>query len=278
MKLFNKVAIIGTGLIGGSIALAIKRRRLANRVIGLSRRKKTLIIAKKIKAIDEARSRVSELGDVDLVVLATPVGRIIELAPQLIKVIKKDCIVSDVGSTKQLILSRLSRNLPNYVGTHPLAGSQNSGIVFARADLFEGSTCIITPGWRMNSRALVKITLLWRRLGARVVYLNAAEHDRALSMVSHLPHVLAYSLMTSVGNKYLKYAASGLRDTTRIAASDPYLWADIFLSNRENMLKAIDLFGADLADMRQAIEKRDKRKLISIMEKARDKREKLENL
>ena len=273
MRLFNKVAIIGVGLIGGSMALAIKKKCLAHQIIGVSRHKNTLIWGKKSHVIDKGSQDLSIIQDADLVVLATPVNTILKLADIILKFIRKDSIVTDVGSTKKEIVSKLSKIFPNYVGSHPLAGSEKRGLVNASTDIFKNSLCILTPAKNTNPKALKKIKNLWNRLGARVIFLSPDTHDRILSFVSHLPHVIAFSLIDIVPDKYLKFGATGLKDTTRIALSDSRLWVDILLSNRKNMLESIEDFENNLSRIKSVINKRDERTLIKILKRAKGKRE-----
>ena len=273
MRLFNKVAIIGTGLIGGSMALAIKKKCLAHQIIGVSRHKNTLIWGKKSRVIDKGSQDLNIIQDADLVVLATPVNTILKLAGIILKFIRKDSIVTDVGSTKCEIVSKLSKIFPNYVGSHPLAGSEKRGLVNASTDIFKNSLCILTPAKNTNPKALKKIKDLWNRFGAIVIFLSPDTHDRILSFVSHLPHVIAFSLIDIVPGKYLKFVATGLKDTTRIALSDSRIWVDILLSNRENMLKSIEHFENNLSRIKSAINKRDERTLIKILKRAKGKRE-----
>lgn len=273
MKLFNRVAIVGVGLIGGSVALAIKKKRLANEVIGISRHKKTLLKALKSRAIDKGSKDLSIIKDADLVILATPVSTILNLAPAICKIVRPDCIVSDVGSTKQRIVSKLDKIFPHYVGSHPLAGSEKRGITNAHPDIFEGSLCILTPTKNTNPKAQGKIKRLWRQLGAKVFFLTPITHDKILSFVSHLPHIIAFSLIGIIPKKYLGFASTGLKDATRIAASDSQLWLDIFLSNQKNMLKTIGLFQENLSRIKSAIHKKDKKLLSKILKEAKNKRD-----
>lgn len=276
MRLFNKVAIIGTGLIGGSLALAIKNKGLAHQIVGVSRHKNTLIRAKKGHAIDAGSQDLSIIQDADLVVLATPVNTILNLSRDIIKFIRNDCVVTDVGSTKKEIVSKLSKIFPNYVGSHPLAGSEKRGIQNAQASIFKDSLCILTPTKNTNHEALKKIKNLWNQLGARTVFLSPDTHDRVLSFVSHLPHVIAFSLIGTVPDKYLEFGATGLKDSARIALSDSKLWADIFLSNPKNILKAIEHFENNLSRIKSAINEKDEKTLIRILKKAKAKRKTLE--
>ncbi|MFH1269520.1 MAG: prephenate dehydrogenase/arogenate dehydrogenase family protein [Candidatus Omnitrophota bacterium] len=273
MRLFNKVAIVGTGLIGGSLALAIKKKQLAREVIGVSRHKSTLIWAKERSLIDKGSQDLSIIQGADLVILAAPVNTILKLAGAIVKFAGKDCLVTDVGSTKKEIVSKLSGIFPNYVGSHPLAGSEKRGITNASADIFRNSLCILTPEKKTHPNAFSRIKKLWVRLGVKVVVMDTDSHDRILSFVSHLPHAIAFSLIDIVPNGYLKFGASGLKDTTRLAFSDSRLWADILLSNRKNMLKSIEAFGNNLRRIKSAINKKDEKALIKILKKAKAKRE-----
>lgn len=275
MRLFKKVAIVGPGLIGGSLALAIKKKGLAGQIIGVSRRRKTLLLARRMGAIDKGARDLRIIRDADLVILATPVNTIINLAPRILKVIRKECIVTDVGSTKQMIVSKLGRIFPNYVGSHPLAGSERRGVLNADAGMFKDSLCILTPTRNSNKTAQEKIKRLWRNLGARVVSMTPSSHDKILSFVSHLPHLVAFSLIGTVPAKYLKFASAGLKDTTRVAASDSEIWSDIFLSNQKNIVKAIGLIQKNLSKIKSAINRKDRRLLNKILKEAREKREAL---
>lgn len=273
MKLFNKVAIIGVGLIGGSIALAMKKRKLAAKIIGVSRHKKTLSLAKKRGAIDSGSQDIRIIKDADLLIFATPVNKTMELSPAVSRIIRPDCIVTDAGSTKEEIVAKLNRIFPKFVGSHPLAGSEKRSIANACPDLFRDSLCILTPGQNCDPIALAKIKKMWNSLGAKTVFFKPGAHDKILSFTSHLPHLAAFSLIGAVPKRYLKFAASGLKDATRIAASDGELWRDIFLSNRKNMLKAIKLFRQSLAQIEAAVRKQDKKLLVQILRKAKKKRE-----
>jgi len=275
MRLFNKVAVIGTGLIGGSIALAIKKRRLADEVIGVSRHKSTLLLAKKIHAIDRGSEDINIIKGADLVILATPVSTILALAPKIAGIIKKECIVTDVGSTKQEIAAKLGKIFPRYVGTHPMAGSQKRGVANAKPQIFKGSLCLLTPLGNTDKEACVKIKKLWLSLGAKVIYLSPKMHDKILSFISHLPHIAAFSLISSVPSQYLKFSSTGLKDTTRIAASETELWNDIFLSNRKNILKAIAVLEDNLKKIKSALNKKDKYSLTKLLREAKLKRDSL---
>ncbi|MFA4888327.1 MAG: prephenate dehydrogenase [Candidatus Omnitrophota bacterium] len=272
MKLFTKVAIVGTGLIGGSIGLSIKKIGLARQVVGVSRHKESLFIAKKMRAIDAGSQSLEIIKGADLLLLATPVELISKLALQISKLVSKDCLVSDVGSTKQEITSGLDKIFPNFVGAHPMAGSEKRGIANASADLFNGSLCIITPTKKTNKAALGQLKLFWRELGARVVLLDPQSHDKILGFTSHLPHAAAFALMNTLPRQFMKFSAGGLRDMTRIAASDSRLWSGIFLSNRKNILPAIALLQKNLSALVSAVKNKDRKLLGEILKQAKIKR------
>ena len=275
MRLFHKVAIIGVGLIGGSIALAIKKKNLAKEVVGLSRHKKTLSIATRIGAIDKGSQRVGVVKDTDLLIFATPINTMLALAPSISKIIKPDCIVTDVGSTKSEVVAKLGKIFPHYVGSHPLAGSEKRGIMNASPQILQGSLCILTPQKNTSPQALKKIEKLWRRIGVKVIFLSPKLHDKILALVSHLPHIVAFSLIGSIPTRYLKLAPSSLRDTTRIAASDSSLWSDIFLSNQKNILNSIKLLEKNLAKLKSAIQRKDRKLLTKVLKEAKEKRDTL---
>lgn len=276
MRLFNKVAIVGVGLIGGSIGRAIKKRRLARRVIGISRHKQTINSAKRGCAIDQGFTDISGVRGADLVILAAPVGSIIEVGLRIIPLIKPQALVFDTGSTKQAIVRALEDKLPNFVGCHPLAGSQKQGVLNADANLFRDTLCIFTPTKRTPPAALKKARAFWKALGAKTVDMPPAMHDKYIAYVSHLVHIAAFSLIESIPARALCFAASGLKDTTRIAASGENLWKDIILTNPENILAALKDFNLALSKIRSAIISKDASALLRLLRQARLKREKLE--
>jgi prephenate dehydrogenase len=272
MKLFKKVAIVGTGLIGGSIGLAIKKKKLADQVVGFSRHRKNILLAKQKGIIDFGSNSIGIVKGADLVILATPVDTIIKFAPKISKIAGRDCIVTDVGSTKVEIVQTLEKFFPKYLGSHPLAGSEKRGALNAHANLFKDTLCILTPTKKTIAKVSVKLSWLWKLLGARVIFMPTETHDRVLSFVSHLPHAVAFSLIKSIPGQYLKFSPASLKDTTRIAASDSELWADIFLSNRKNMLKTITLLENNLSRLKYAINKKEKRLLVKMLKEAQVKR------
>ncbi len=273
MRIFDTVAIVGTGLIGGSLGLEIRSRRLARKVIGISRREKNVLLAKKIGAIDEAHTRLTALSEADAVVLAAPVDAILRLGQELSGCLDSRTLVTDVGSTKGNIVSSLSKLFPRFVGGHPLAGSEKKSIAWARKGLFKDSKCILTPIGSTDRQALAKVRLLWKSVGARVILMSPKEHDTTLSFISHLPHAAAFSLMNAIPQKYLKFAAAGLKDTARVASSDARLWADIFMDNRADLLKALESLGGQLHNVSDALKRSDLKKLCCLLAEARRRRE-----
>lgn len=275
MRMFDKIAIVGTGLIGGSIALAIKKKQLGRVIIGVSRHKESLLLAKKIGAIDIGSQDINITKDADLVILATPVSRIIKSACQISKFAKPECIICDVGSTKEEIVSKLTPLIPHFVGCHPLAGSEKRGIKNAIAGLFKNSLCILTPIKNTDNKALLKVKKLWGHLEAKVITMDPQLHDQILSFVSHLPHLASFTLVNSVSPKYFRFATNSLKDTTRISASDTNLWLDIFFSNRKNILAATRVFEHRLSEIKEALIKKNRKLLRKILTKAKNNRERL---
>jgi prephenate dehydrogenase len=273
---FRKVAIIGTGLIGGSLALDIKRKGLAKEVVGFSRRKSSLLIAKKKGAIDRGSQDLRIVEGADLIIFATPVDSIISLGRKASGLVGKDVLVTDVGSTKKEIVTVLEKLFSRYVGSHPLAGLEKRSINYACPGLFNNSLCVLTPTKNTDRLALSEVKSLWQKVGARIVVLSPGEHDRILSHVSHLPHAAAFSLINSIPRAFFKFAAGSLKDVTRIAASDNGIWEEIFLSNRENILKGIGCFEENLSELKTALKRKDRKALAAFFKKAKQKRDTLE--
>ena len=272
---FKKVAIVGVGLIGGSIALAIKKNRLADEVVGVCRSKTTLRMARRLKVVDSCSRDLGIIKGSDLVILATPVGTIIDSAKEISRIISRDCIVTDVGSTKDEIVSRLEKVFPYFVGSHPMAGSEKRGVANASPDIFKGCLCILTPTRNTRLLGLSRVRGLWVSLGLRVIVVDPSLHDKILSFVSHLPHLLAFCLIDIIPGEFLKFGSSGLKDTTRIASSEAEVWKDIFISNRQATLNAIGIFQKRLSAVKGALQKKDLRSLESVLLRAKKKRDSL---
>jgi prephenate dehydrogenase len=279
MRKFHKITIIGVGLIGGSIGLAVKRRRLAREVTGVFRRPSTLRRALKRGAIDSGTLDIKEgVRGAGLIIIASPVLTIPGIARKALGSAKSGAIVTDVGSSKGWIVSEIEKmegrcRGVHFVGSHPMAGSEQAGVEAARSGLFEGAPCIVTKTARTDRRALKTIVEFWRSLGARVEMMNPVEHDRSVALVSHLPHIVAFGLAGSVPAHSLKYGAEGFKDTTRVASSDPKLWADIFLTNRSEILRAGRIFERYYKKILKAISCSDYAKIVKLLASAKAKRD-----
>ncbi len=278
--MFRKAVILGTGMIGGSIALALKKNGLVTQVVGVSRQEASLKTAKQAGVIDEGMTDVSKaIQGADLVILAAPVKVILDNIVDISKHLRRGCIVTDVGSTKAAIVEAAEKHFPPhvlFVGSHPMAGSEKSGVAHATADLFRGAACIMTPTAKTNRTAKDKVKQLWTTFGARVSTMEPLAHDEAMAYASHLPHMMAFALVRSIPDEFLQHSAAGLKDTTRIAGSSPQMWADICASNYRNVVKAIDESVKSLSEIRKAVVARDEAALVQFFNQAKVKREVLE--
>ena len=277
--LFRKVTIIGVGLIGGSLAKAIKKHRLAREIVGLSQGHQTLATALKEGIIDQGYHDVSKaVANADLVVLAAPVGIITGMLSLIGPHLRRGCIVTDVGSSKAAITKAAQKNLPQhvfFVGSHPLAGSEKAGIAHASAELFDNAACIMTPTDATHRMAKERVKLLWTKVGANVKFMSPEEHDKIFGYVSHLPHMVAFAMMETIPADLVPYAAQGLKDATRIAASSPQMWNDICLSNKRNIINALDEVVKNLSVIRKAISTDDQKTLLNLLKNAKTKRDSL---
>ncbi|NLE64355.1 MAG: prephenate dehydrogenase/arogenate dehydrogenase family protein [Elusimicrobia bacterium] len=278
--LFRQVAIIGTGLVGGSIGIAMRKGKLAGKVIGCARHEATLKTAEVIGAIDAGTTSLQKaVYGADLVILAAPVQVIMDQIKEVGRYLRRGTIVTDVGSSKVAVVDLAHKHFPEhvfFVGSHPMAGSEKSGIQHARADLLKGASCLMTPTEKTNRQARDKVRQLWEKLEMTVQSLAPAQHDQIMAQVSHLPHVVAFALMHSIQEDALCYASTGLKDTTRIAASCPRMWTDISLSNSRDLLKAIDEMVRNLSEFRKDLIEKDASALEQFVAKANVRRAKLE--
>jgi prephenate dehydrogenase len=258
---FEKIALAGVGLLGGSIALAARRAGFEGEIVGLGRRRESLNAALETGAIDRAELEVeSAVADADLVVLATPVWTFRDLFEKLAEPLERQAVVTDVGSTKQQVVDWADELLPGperFVGSHPIAGSDRRGPQYARADLFDGACCVLTPTGSTDRAVLERVEGFWQSLGMWTVQMPPASHDRALARVSHLPHAAAAVLMRLTDEATQDLAGPGFVDVTRIAGGDPAMWRDIFRTNRDAMLAALDELDAGLAEFRKLLEADD---------------------
>ena len=288
-----KVSIIGVGLIGGSFGLALKKKSLVRQVIGIGRHIHKLKKAKRLGAID---SYTTDFGrgvkDSDIVMIATPVSKIPLIVKRILPHLKDGCVITDVGSTKewvvkevQEILTKFSargrRPRASFIGGHPMAGSEKEGVRNARADIFSGTTCVLTPVNGSSRKALKVVADLWRGIRARILLLEPEEHDYLVAYTSHLPHVLATSLANLMGEVHKKdprasrITAGSLSDMTRIAASNPEMWIDICLSNSKAVSESINVMVKYLKKFKRSIEKRNKKEVGNIFQKGKLARRKL---
>jgi len=278
--IFEKVALIGIGLIGSSMAHGMRRGGLATHIAGYTHRAETLERARAIGFCDSLHSDIAAcVNDADLVVLATPVGTYATLAEQMAPDLKKGAILSDVGSVKSAVIRDVGPHVPegvHFIPAHPIAGTEQSGPEAGFAELFDGRWCILTPPPGTDAAALETLKSFWRGLGSEVEVMEARHHDLVLAITSHLPHLIAYNivgtaddLQTVTQGEVIKYSAGGFRDFTRIAASDPTMWRDVFLNNREAVLEVLGRFSEDLSALQRAIRWGDGEALFNLFTRTR---------
>jgi prephenate dehydrogenase len=279
----DRLAIVGIGLLGGSVAQAARAAGLARRIVGVGRDRERLAPALADGSLDAVTTDVAEgVRGADLVVLAAPVLAIERLLSEVWPWLGPDALLTDVGSTKAGIVGaaeRLHATAPRaFVGSHPMTGSNLAGYAQARADLFRGATVIVTPTEATEARALKSVSEFWESLGARVVPLDPGAHDRAVAAISHLPHIVAYALVEAVARfepAALEVAARGFKDTTRIAASDPQMWQEIFFANRAPLAATLAEFRRALADLEGLVTAGDAAGLRAALARIRATRERL---
>jgi prephenate dehydrogenase len=279
MKPLKTVAIVGVGLIGGSIGLALRERKLADRVIGIGRRQESLRIARRVGAVTNTTVDLDKgVVEADLVIVCTPVGRIVEDVRNAAQHCPEGILITDAGSTKQKIVAELNDDLPRgcrFLGSHPLAGSEKTGAAFATADLFEGRVAILTPTKNTRAEDFDFLEEFWQALGSVVVQMTPEEHDKALAVTSHLPHIAAAAMTGLIPEKYFRLTGMGMLDTTRIAAGDPELWLQIFIHNRENILTALEHYGSKLSILHAALRDGDAEEILKILTLAKKNRDAL---
>mgnify|MGYP001270848037 FL=1 len=285
-RLFRKVSIIGLGLIGSSIALAIKRKNLAQVTSGYSRSLKTRNAAKKLKITDKIENNIGNcVKDSDLVIICTHLNSYKSIFKKILPYLSGKTIVSDVGSAKESAIAsveKFTQNKINFVPAHPIAGTEKSGPSAGFAELFENRWCIITPLKNNTSKDINIIKIFWKKLGSKVEIMTPSRHDRVMAITSHLPHLIAYNIVSTAADlenitrsDVIKYSASGFRDFTRIASSDPTMWRDVFLSNKDSVLEMISRFSEDLSVLQKAIRWNDGESLYKLFSKTKKVREKI---
>ena len=279
MRELRQITVVGLGLLGGSITLAVSRAFSGVKTVGYTHRASTRRKARQLSVAEEiADCLTASVACADLVILATPICTFEEIFSQIADVLPVGCVVSDVGSTKVLPHRWAAKQLPktvHYVGSHPIAGSEQRGVEFARDDLFEGAECILTTTEKSNREAVGTLKRFWSKLGCAVKIMGPAEHDRVFANVSHLPHITAAALINASKAEELKFAGKGFIDTSRIASGPANVWADILVTNANNATKGIDKITTELAKLKKAIKSGDKKQIEKLLEKARTKRAKL---
>ena len=278
---FKNVALIGAGLIGGSLGRVIKREQLADRVTAYSRRPETRQRIRELGFVDNvADDIVTTVADADLVVVSVPVGASGSIAKAIGPHLKSGAIVTDTGSVKQAVIAAMGPHLPkqvHFVPGHPIAGTENTGPDSGFDTLFQGRWCVLTPPDGTDPRAVSAVVSMWERAGSKVDLMSATHHDMVLAITSHIPHLLAFNIVGTVAEleeqlklEVIKYSAGGFRDFTRIAASDPEMWRDIFIENKEAVLEMLGRFSEDLAALQRAIRWEDTDGLESKFTQTRD--------
>jgi len=283
--ILNKLVIIGVGLIGGSFALALRKVGLVKHIVGVGRSQQNMQCAVERSVIDEIATDIaSALHHADLVFLAMPVGQTARIMAQIAPYLQANTIITDAGSTKQDVIAAARHHLPmqnrhHFVPGHPIAGAEQSGVQTAQADLYDNKHVILTPLPETSIDAVERISQLWQACGAQVSLMSADEHDQVLAATSHLPHILAFTLMNHLNHStnhpenLLRFAGSGFRDFTRIASSSPEMWRDICLTNREALLGQIDAYQNELKLLQEMLKKNEGKALEQAFSRARGVRE-----
>lgn len=280
---FQKITIVGVGLLGGSVGLAVRQRRLAGEVAGFVRRTASLKDCEKAGAVNYATTDLlAAVSKADLVILCTPLAQMRSIAEQFLPALKRGAIVTDVGSVKADVVRELeslvNKTGAHFVGSHPMAGGEKMGVQAARADLYANAICVVTPTRKSSAGAVRKLEQFWKALGARTVRMDAARHDLLVSRTSHLPHVVAANLASFVlapkqpaGQHGL--CATGFRDTTRIASGSPEMWRDISLANRKNLARSVDVFVTELKKFQTALKRGDATAVEAFFSTAKERRD-----
>jgi len=284
MQHLRKVTVIGLGLLGGSVCLAVSRAISGVSKTGFAHRPSTRTKARRLKLADEICDDMRKsVADADIVILATPVCTFERIFREIADALKPGCIVTDVGSTKMVPHQWASKHLPktvHYVGSHPIAGSEQRGVEFSRDDLFDRALCILTTTPRLrsgqanktNRRAVATLKKFWSALGCFVKIMPPAQHDRIFADVSHLPHITAAALVNASDAEELKFAGKGFMDSSRIASGPANIWADVLLTNAKNVSRGIDRLTKELMKIKKSLRSGDRRKIEKMLDSARTKR------
>ena len=285
----NKIVIFGVGLIGGSVALALKKTGVAPKIVGVGRNIENLQTAINLGVIDEAEADIAKaVGDANLVLIATPVAQTQKILEAIIPHLSQSTVVTDAGSTKSDIAqyvmnaSKRAKNpehfLSQFVGGHPIAGAEKSGVIAAKEDLFIGKNVVLTPNEKTSLEAIKLVRELWQTTGANVSEMTAQTHDQIFAAVSHLPHLLAFALVNNLANRpnakqLFNFAASGFRDFTRIAGSSPEMWRDISLANKTALLNELEAYQAEISALHNLLKNEDSQGLQAMFEQASQARQ-----
>ena len=278
--MFKKICIIGCGLIGSSLARAIKKNNLAEKIVSSNRSDAVNKKVIELKIVDDSSSDTKKMTDgSDLVVIATPLSSYEDVISKIKNSLKDGVILTDVGSVKENIINLVEKNIPeniSWIPSHPIAGTEESGPEAGFSELFQNRWCILTPSKKAKEKDINLLQTFWEKVGSKVDIMEAKQHDYILSITSHIPHLIAYNIVNTSLNiqdekesTIVKYSAGGLRDFTRIAASNPIMWRDVFIQNKKNTSKMIDQFIKNLEDLKKAIENEDGKKLEQIFTKTK---------
>ena len=272
--MFNKISIIGCGLIGSSILRAVVEKKLASKISIFDKSSKVTDYLKKNFSVEICNNISDVVKNADLVIIASPLSSYKEILLSIQSNLKENVILTDTGSAKKKvnkIISNLNFKNVNWIASHPIAGTEYSGPEFGFANLFNNRWCILSADKKISKEKIIELEKFWSKLGSKVKSMSFEDHDYILSLTSHLPHAIAYSIVkTAINNEdkfkddVIQYSAGGLRDFTRIAASDPLMWKDIFIDNSDNILKVLENYSKNLEEIKNAIKKKDSKKLLEI--------------
>jgi len=281
----DKLAVVGVGLIGGSLALALKEAGAVGHVVGIGRGLPNLETALRLGVVDSYTLDLAEgVADADVIFLATPVQALGTVAEQAMPHLKAGAIITDGGSVKQAVIDAIEPHLRedvHFVPGHPIAGTENSGAEAAFATLYRDRRCILTPTGKTASEALDRILRMWQLVGSQVVIMDVEKHDRVLAAISHLPHMVAYALVNAVGSydryneNILEYSAGGFRDFTRIASSDPTMWRDIAMTNREALIEMMEQFETFFAELKEDVAIGSGERLFEFFRRSKESRDEI---
>jgi cyclohexadieny/prephenate dehydrogenase len=277
--MFNEITIIGPGLIGGSLGLALKSKKVCKRIVGIDVSQKNLNDALKINAIDESRKVVDDrIKKSEIIFVCTPVSTVDKIIKKIAIHSEKEQIVSDVGSVKKIFSKQTLLSVStkfNLVPAHPIAGTEHSGAKNSKTNLFKDKWCIITPIKR-NASSIKTISYIWKKVGMKISIMDIEEHDKIMSITSHLPHLIAFTIVGTAFNlninkkkELINFAAGGFKDFTRIGSSDPKMWTDIFLKNKHFLIGTLDNFLDDIKKIKYSIQENDSKKIFSLLKRTK---------